>query len=44
MSRFAFTYEDPEYEVSDELLDILDRDNEEQEVLDEEIYSPYYGA
>jgi hypothetical protein len=43
MSRFAFTYEDPEYEVSDELLDILD-DDTEQEVMDEEIYSPYYGA
>ena len=40
MSRFAYTYEDPDYEVSEELLD----EQPEQEVADEEIYSPYYGA
>jgi hypothetical protein len=40
MSRFAYTYEDPEYEISEELLD----EQPEQEVEDEEIYSPYYGA
>ena len=41
MSRFAYTYEDPDYEIPAELLD----DQEpEQEVEDEEIYSPYYGA
>ena len=39
MSRFAYTYEDPEYEISEELLD-----EQEQEVEDEEIYSPYHGA
>jgi poly-beta-hydroxyalkanoate depolymerase len=39
VSRFAYTYEDPEYEISEELLD-----EQEQEVEDEEIYSPYYGA
>jgi hypothetical protein len=40
VSRFAYTYEDPEYEISEELLD----EQPEQEVEDEEIYSPYYGA
>ena len=43
MSRFAYTYEDPSYEIPQELLD----DNypeAEQEVEDEEIYSPYTGA
>jgi hypothetical protein len=39
VSRFAYTYEDPEYEISEELLD-----EQEQEVEDEEIYSPYHGA
>lgn len=36
MSRFAYTYEDPDYEISEDLLD-----QPEQEVEDEEIYSPY---
>ena len=36
MSRFAYTYEDPEYEISEELLD----EQPEEEVEDEEIYSP----
>ena len=40
MSRFAYTYEDPEYEISEEMLD----EQPEQEVEDEEIYSPYHGA
>jgi hypothetical protein len=40
MSRFAYTYEDPEYEISEELLD----EQPEQEVEDEEVYSPYHGA
>jgi hypothetical protein len=40
MSRFAYTYEDPEYEISEELLD----EQPEEEVEDEEIYSPYHGA
>jgi len=43
MSRFAYTYEDPSYEIPAELLD--DQEQElEQEVEDEEVYSPYYGA
>lgn len=37
MSRFAYTYEDPEYEISEEMLD----EPTEQEVEDEEVYSPY---
>jgi hypothetical protein len=40
MSRFAYTYEDPDYEIPAELLD----EQPEPEVEDEEIYSPYYGA
>ena len=40
MSRFAYTYEDPDYEVSE---DQLDQQEQEQEVEDE-VYSPYYGA
>jgi hypothetical protein len=40
VSRFAYTYEDPEYEISEELLD----EQPEEEVEDEEIYSPYHGA
>jgi hypothetical protein len=40
MSRFAYTYEDPEYEISEELLD----EQPEEDVVDEEIYSPYHGA
>jgi hypothetical protein len=41
VSRFAYTYEDPEYEISEELLD---QQEPEQEVEDEEVYSPYHGA
>ena len=40
MSRFAYTYEDPDYEIPAELLD----EQPEQEVEDEEVYSPYLGA
>ena len=40
MSRFAYTYEDPDEGIEAELLD----EQPEEEVEDEEIYSPYHGA
>jgi hypothetical protein len=45
MSRFAYTYEDPSY--SDDYDPDADWEAAQQqadEVEDDEIYSPYYGA
>jgi hypothetical protein len=46
MSRFAFTYEDPSY--SDDYDPDADwaaaQQQQADEVEDDEIYSPYYGA
>jgi hypothetical protein len=40
MSRFAYTYEDPSYEIPAELLD----EQEPTQEVEDEVYSPYYGA
>ncbi len=42
MSRFAYTYEDPDYEVSEELMDQLEQEPTQE--VEDEVYSPYYGA
>lgn len=44
MSRFAYTYEDPSY--SDDYDPDADWEAAQvaEEVEDEEVYSPYYGA
>lgn len=43
MSRFAYTYEDPSYEheYDDDHADWQDEPPLDQDIEDEEIYSPY---
>lgn len=42
MSRFAFTYEDPDYGRDEDLEDLVPEADEQVEP--EEVYSPYHGA
>jgi len=41
MSRFAYTYEDPSYDYDDDEADWSDEPALDQDIEDEEVYSPY---